>query len=187
MKRVALTLLGMLSLGSSMRDVAAESTSGGSPAPADQGGGGKDQLVATTVADLVAHPDRFAGKHVRVSGYWITAFEYSGLHSTPKSNERSHIWVECWSIPGQGRQVRDPQAIQDALAATYSKAGVTENAPVIISVTLEGYFEHKSSIAVTKESYPFTSGYGHLGQYESRLTIARVVEANVLATNPSSL
>lgn len=99
----------------------------------------------------------------------------------------SPIWVERWSLPG-GREVKDPHAITAALEAAYKNVGTnrTKKHDVLL-VTLEGFFDYKPSIEPTKESFPFQSGFGHLGQYQSQLTIERVIEIEFVSEKDSSI
>ena len=145
------------------------------------------EVITASVDDLVKTPVKFAGRRVRVTGYWIQQFEYSALHQEPKLSKMSPIWVERWSLPG-GREVKDPQAITAAVEAAYKGVASdrTQKRNVLL-VTLEGYFDHKALIEPTKDSYPFQSGFGHLGQYPSQLTIERVVEIKFVSEEPFPL
>jgi len=147
----------------------------------------ESEILSASVDDLIITPTKYSGRRVRVTGYWIQQFEYSALHSEPKLTTMSLIWVERWSLPG-GREVKDPQSITAAVNAAYKDvASNRAQKRDVLLVTLEGYFDHKDTIDPTKDSHPFQSGFGHLGQYSSQFTIERVDEIKLVSEEPFPL
>lgn len=139
------------------------------------------EYITVSAADLIKTPERFSGHQVRVTGYWVLAFEQSSLSETDSPNKLPPIWVESFSMPG-GREVKNPKAITAALESAYRAVGTNRRMKYdVLLVTLEGFFDHKSSIEPTEETRPFPNGFGHLGQYPSRLTIERVVEIKLVS------
>jgi len=62
-----------------------------------------------TVPEVYAHPERYDGRRIRVSGLYCTGFEEGALYGAASAAPETAIWVEVLEIEESDRELFDAQ------------------------------------------------------------------------------
>ncbi len=130
--------------------------------------------IQVSLDDLIERPNRFAGKRVVVSGYWIRGFEWSYLSGRQDVDSHSPIWVEG------GRTGEQARAIREIVTHAYERSG--KQIPWDsrdLWIRCVGKFSHTDGPVEDKEGH-LLLGFGHMGVYRSQLEIEELLEARIV-------
>ena len=59
----------------------------------------------STVSELIASPERFNGKAIKVSGYYTRSFEHSAIYSTPQDPVSATPSEGVWTLISADRSI----------------------------------------------------------------------------------
>jgi hypothetical protein len=138
--------------------------------------------IATSVCEVLRTPSAFNGKIVRLSGTVTVAFEYLAL----SQDTCRAIWLD---LPDVNSVQPKPSfhLLRDENFARFEKLLATKKtADVVLLGRLDGVDEIQKGTTVQRQGklddgsgsavVSFTSnGFGHLGQYKTRLVLERVL------------
>ena len=122
--------------------------------------GGEGNAVPVLLTELLAHPETYSSKLIRVQGVWGSAFEYSALYPAGfQQKYATAIWVRMSEDPeGNGGIWNKVQRVQEKRNDVI--------ATVELTCDLEGIFH-----------YDAKRRRGHMNSFNSELIVSRVYSA----------
>ncbi len=129
----------------------------------------------TTVEELIARPEAYSGKQLRVSGYWLRGYEWSLLKTQPRSKDGS-IWCE---LEMDGVKARD---LALEMHAAREQAGL-HGPEVLTWIDCVGVFENRT-LTDDDRAGSGQRGFGHLGTRPSQFRVQHIISYRVLELPP---